>query len=246
MESLDILWRVVLFFLGLSSIIIAFIFVSYSINKKVVHEIDHDLENVILNADILPAKTDPKWVRIIEFFIVCFFLFLLLPLLIVVAILIKIESKGPIFNRSSHLGLSGTPFQLITFRTFKLEPVDRKGSSIQKHKTSSTKFGLFLVRTSISELPIFFNVLYGSVSLVGRSLYLSDPKNLAEVPQEYKPIILSVKPGLASLSTIGVWRKRIKPDQMYILDTFYVERKNRLFDLKVFVSSIVILSLNEY
>ncbi|MEQ7802138.1 sugar transferase [Pedobacter sp. ASV1-7] len=244
MQNIDKLWITILFLLGLVTFIVAFMFLSYYINKKVVPEIDRDMDNAVINLDGPHAITETKWTRYLEIFIACFMLFFLLPLFILVAVIIKLESKGPIFNLNLYIGLDGKPFHCIKFRTFKLAQVKPTGNSIEKQKINYTKFGTFLVKTSIDEIPILFNVLMGSVSLVGRSLYLSDPKNLVKVPAQYKEIILSVKPGLASLHTIGVRRKKIKPDHMYILDAFYAERKSLVFDIKVLLSSVVILGLN--
>ena len=93
---------------------------------------------------------------------------LLSPIMILIAILIKFTSKGPVFFKQERIGLNGKYFKMIKFSTM-FNNSENKGTGLYTFENDSriTKLGFFLRRISFDELPQFFNVLIGSMSLVG-------------------------------------------------------------------------------
>jgi putative colanic acid biosynthesis UDP-glucose lipid carrier transferase len=94
-------------------------------------------------------------------------LLLISPLLVVLALAVKLTSPGPVFYRQTRVGWNGQNFEIIKFRSM---PVDIENHQIGwggANKKTSTKFGKFIRTTSLDELPQFFNVLKGDMSIVG-------------------------------------------------------------------------------
>lgn len=121
------------------------------------------------------------------------------PVLIFVAILIKSNSKGPIFFKQIRIGKDFTPFRLIKFRTMSLEPVAESREFEPGCRSRVTRIGRILRATKIDELPELFNILKGDMSIIG-------PR--PEVPQYVKVFkndfakILNVRPGLSDPASI--------------------------------------------
>lgn len=93
---------------------------------------------------------------------------LLTPMLIVVALLVKLDSPGPVFFRQLRVGKNNVPFQIFKFRSMRQEACDAAGNqSTQRHDDRISRFGAFIRRTSIDELPQLLNVLRGEMSIVG-------------------------------------------------------------------------------
>jgi lipopolysaccharide/colanic/teichoic acid biosynthesis glycosyltransferase len=128
-------------------------------------------------------------------------LFFIAPILILVAIAIKLESRGPIFFRQTRNGINGTTFQIYKFRSMRHAP-EQQFAQATKGDGRITKLGALLRKTSIDELPQLLNVLKGEMSIVGPrphpvkldELYAS---SLANYMKRY-----DVKPGLTGLAQI--------------------------------------------
>lgn len=153
--------------------------------------------------------------------------FFFMPLLILIALAIKLESAGPFFFRSKRVGQFGTLFDAYKFRTMHIAPKEEP----------ITKIGIFLRRFSLNELPMLFNVLNGELSLVGPWPRL--PENLAETIDKDKKI-LTVKPGLT-----GLWQISNTPLQQSVdLDLKYIDNWSLLQDLKILVKSVFVVLVN--
>ncbi len=198
--------------------------------------------------------------RTIDVFASIFLLVLFSPIIILTAIIIKITSEGPVLveKENSHmrrLTKGGKVFRLYKFRSMlvnadKLLETDPKFRSLyEEYKNSGyklhkdprvMKFGRFIRKHSIDEMPQLFNVLKGEMSLVGPRPYL--PKELEEQQKRYRGTekyvkdMLTVKPGITGYwqvtgrSNIG-FEKRIK------MDAEYARRKSILFDLGVMIKT---------
>jgi lipopolysaccharide/colanic/teichoic acid biosynthesis glycosyltransferase len=124
---------------------------------------------------------------------------LLLPIIVIIAIGIKLSSKGPVFYRGLRIGLNGNPFRIYKFRTMVANAEKIGGPSTALDDSRLTKIGKFLRKYKLDELPQFINIVKGEMSLVGprpqveayTKLYTADEK-----------IILSVRPGLTDYSSI--------------------------------------------
>ncbi|MBA5730051.1 sugar transferase, partial [Aerococcaceae bacterium INB8] len=153
-----------------------------------------------------------------------FAIVILSPLLLVIAILIKIDSNGPVFFRQDRLGKDGTTFKIIKFRTMvnNAEKIG-DGLSIKSESDSRiTKIGSFLRNTSLDELPQLFNVIKGDMSIVGpRPPVTYHPYKGYENYPEWAKTRFKMLPGVTGLAQITVrnsvsWEKRIEWDVKYI------------------------------
>ena len=170
-------------------------------------------------------------------------LVVLAPFFVVIALLIKLTSRGPIFYVSERVGRFNKPFRFIKFRTM-IAAADQERASalgpgvvenLEDYKADNriTKFGKFLRRFSIDETPQFLHVLYGSMSLVGPRPILFE--ELADVPNN-SSIRFIAKPGLT-----GIWqvngRKSTLWDQRMRQDLLYVETWSFLGDIKLIIKT---------
>jgi exopolysaccharide biosynthesis polyprenyl glycosylphosphotransferase len=178
-------------------------------------------------------------------------LILLFPFMVIIAILIKLDSKGPIFYIQERLGRGGRYFKLYKFRSM-YEDADRL---IPKEKRKEyadgylfkilddpriTKVGRFLRRYSIDELPQLINVLKGEMSLVGpRPLPVVDIKYLEE-SEDYR--FWSIQRGNVLPGITGLWqvsgRSNLTFEEMAELDIYYVEEWSIWLDIKILLKTI--------
>lgn len=138
--------------------------------------------------------------RIFDFFLALAGLIILLPALVVIAILIKLDSRGPVFFRQERVGRFGQPFQIHKLRTMTIG-AETKGPLIT---TSSdrriTRVGRLLRKYKLDELPQLIDVVTGNMSLVGPRPEV--PRYVALYPEVMREIILSVPPGITDLASI--------------------------------------------
>lgn len=188
--------------------------------------------------------------RIIDFLGSTMGIIILSPILIIISIMIKLDSKGSIFFKQKRLGLYGKPFYILKFRTM-VENAENIGDGLTvKSDTDSriTKIGSFLRKTSLDELPQLFNVFIGNMSLVGpRPPVTYFPYDGYNNYPEWAKKRFSMKPGITGLAQITVrnsvsWNQRIKIDLQYI-NEFTV-----ITDFKLIFSTIlrVVKSDNVY
>ena len=161
-------------------------------------------------------------------------LIFLSPLLVLIAIAIKLDSPGPAIFKQERAGKNGKPFIFFKFRTMKFE-VDPFGPSPKSCKDNRlTKIGRILREYSLDELPQLLNILRGDMSMVGpRPLYLSQ---IAEWSEGQKKR-LSVKPGVTGLAQIS-GRGEITREQKLELDVKYVETAGFFVDAKIVLRTI--------
>jgi len=177
--------------------------------------------------------------KIFSFFALIFFS----PVLFLVALLILCTSNGPIFFRQERIGRNGKPFTMFKFRTMINENNKHLDSVINRELVTS--LGIFLRKWKIDELPEFWNVLKGDMSIVGPRPYISGFTDKLE-GEEKK--ILNIKPGLTSIASLkyideeGIlsqqeippkfYRNVIYPDKIK-LDVLYYECRSFLLDTKI-------------
>ena len=156
-------------------------------------------------------------------------LIVLFPVFILIAIAIRLGSQGPAIFKQQRAGKDGKPFAFYKFRTMKLG-VEAFGPSPKSPQDPRlTKIGRFLREYSLDELPQFFNVLKGDMSIVGpRPLYLSQ---IPEWSERHKKR-LNVKPGLTGLAQIQ-GRGHLTREEKLELDIKYVKTANFLTDIKI-------------
>jgi lipopolysaccharide/colanic/teichoic acid biosynthesis glycosyltransferase len=126
-------------------------------------------------------------------------LIVLLPFFIIIAILIKLNDKGPIFYKQKRIGQNFKPFELLKFRTM-IVNADKIGPAVTKDGDPRiTKIGKFLRKTKLDELPQLWNVIRGDMSIVGPRPEVE--KYIQYYENDYKEI-LKVKPGITDYATI--------------------------------------------
>lgn len=184
--------------------------------------------------------------RIIDITISALALILLAPLFVIIGILIKIDSRGPIFFVQERVGYNKRRFPFYKFRTMTsdaekrqadIEYLNEAGGPVFKIKDDPrvTKLGKILRKTSIDELPQLLNVLRGEMSLVGpRPLPVRDFTRFEQNRQKRR---LSVKPGITCLWQIS-GRSELSFDKWIELDMEYIDRWSLLLDFKILIKTI--------
>jgi lipopolysaccharide/colanic/teichoic acid biosynthesis glycosyltransferase len=138
--------------------------------------------------------------RIFDFLLAGFGLVLLAPLLLAIAVAIRLESPGPAFFRQERIGRRGVPFRIHKFRTMRHDPL-RGGPQITVGEDARiTHVGAFLRRSKLDELPQLIDVLRGAMSLVGPRPEVA--RYVALYPAELRDVVLSVRPGITDLASI--------------------------------------------
>lgn len=124
----------------------------------------------------------------------------LLPLLLVIALAIKLDSRGPVFYRQVRVGRHGREFRIHKFRTMTHNPADRGPQLTVGTDARITRVGAFLRRSKLDELAQLIDVLQGSMSLVGPRPEV--PRYVALYPAELRAKVLSVRPGITDFASV--------------------------------------------
>lgn len=175
--------------------------------------------------------------RMIDVFISFFgILFLALPML-VIALAIKIDSKGPILFKQKRVGKNKKLFNILKFRTMRIDtPHDAPTHELQDPKKWITKVGGFLRKTSLDELPQIFNIFVGQMSIIGPRPALWNQYDLIEERDKYGAN--DIKPGLTGWAQIN-GRDELEIDVKAKFDGEYVEKMSFAFDIKCFFGTIL-------
>ena len=171
-------------------------------------------------------------------FVIVFILSWMMPL---IAILIKLESKGPIFFKQGRPGLDENEFFCYKFRSMQVNETTEREAS--KNDPRVTKMGRFMRKTSLDELPQFFNVLLGDMSVVGPRPHLwSQNKSYASKIKKYM-VRHYVKPGITGLAQVKGYRGEIETDDDMInrikFDVFYIENWSIVMDIKIIIQTVI-------
>ena len=166
-------------------------------------------------------------------------IFVTFPIMVWIAIVIKLTSPGPLLFRQKRIGLNNRPFDMLKFRSMK---VDTAFTAATTWTTSDdprkTKFGSFLRKTSLDELPQFFNVLLGNMSVIGprpeRPFFVEQFKE--EVPKYM--IKHQVKPGITGWAQVNGWRGDTSIKKRVECDIYYIENWELLLDVKIMFLTI--------
>ncbi|MFP5437621.1 MAG: undecaprenyl-phosphate glucose phosphotransferase [Bacteroidia bacterium] len=177
-------------------------------------------------------------------FVIIFVLSWLTPLL---GLLIKLESKGPVFFLQSRPGIDEKEFFCYKFRSMQLNETTEK--SVTRNDPRVTRIGKFIRKTSVDELPQFFNVLKGDMSIVGPRPHLWTQNSQYSITIKKYMMRLYVKPGITGLAQVKGYRGEITTDEDMInrikYDVFYLENWSMLLDLKIIVQTVVNIFMGE-
>ena len=157
---------------------------------------------------------------------------ILLPVILLVAVLIRIKLGSPILFTQDRPGLNGKVFKMMKFRSM-LDAKDKHGNLLPDNERM-TKFGAFLRSTSLDELPGLFNVIKGDMSLVGPRPLLVQYLPLYSSEQAKRH---NVRPGITGWAQVN-GRNAISWDEKFKLDVWYVENQSFLLDIKILLLTV--------
>jgi Undecaprenyl-phosphate glucose phosphotransferase len=186
--------------------------------------------------------------RVFDFAFSALVLALSSPLLILIALLIRLTSRGPVFFVQERVGLNGKPFKMYKFRTMKIAPSDTAEGDTRWTTESDprkTKLGAFLRKTSLDELPQFINVLKGEMSVVGprpeRPHFVR--QFLQEVARYNHRHCLKV--GITGWAQVNGWRGDTSIDKRVEYDLYYLQNWSLFLDLRIIVMTIFTALINK-
>ncbi len=159
--------------------------------------------------------------------------------LLVVALLVKIDSKGPALFKQERLGKDGKPFWIYKFRSM-VVGAEKTGSGVYsgKNDVRVTKIGKILRATSIDELPQLINILKGEMSFIGpRPALTYHPWKFEEYTEEQKKMF-AVRPGVTGWAQVN-GRKEVEWPKRIEMNVWYVEHMSFLLDVKIFFKTIL-------
>ncbi|WP_300629109.1 sugar transferase [uncultured Thomasclavelia sp.] len=183
--------------------------------------------------------------RLLDIFISLIGIIILSPLLLITAIFIKIDSKGPVIFKQKRLGRYGKEFEIYKFRSM-IQNAEKQGSGQYSFKGDPriTRVGKIIRATSIDELPQFINILKGDMSIIGfRPPLTYHPKRISEYSEEQMRMF-NVRPGVTGWAQIHgrktvVWKERIE------MNIWYVNNISFKLDLYILFMTVIKVIKNE-
>jgi exopolysaccharide biosynthesis polyprenyl glycosylphosphotransferase len=178
--------------------------------------------------------------RIMDVLISCLMLFLLSPLLLLLAFLVRISSRGPVFYRQERMGFDGKRFTILKFRSMVVDAEEETGAIWAKENDPrTTRIGTFMRSWNLDELPQFYNVLKGEMSLVGprpeRPVFIEKFKN--EIPGYM--LRHKVKTGITGWAQVNGLRGRTSLKKRIEYDLYYIENWSLGLDIKILLMTLV-------
>jgi Undecaprenyl-phosphate glucose phosphotransferase len=166
-------------------------------------------------------------------------LVVLSPLMAAIAVIVKLTSPGPVFYRQERCSMNGQTFQMLKFRSMRVDSEKDGPRMTAANDPRCTRFGKFLRETNLDELPQLFNVLWGDMSLVG--------------PRPERPVFVNrfrktipnymarhaVKCGITGWAQVNGWRGNSSLRRRVQYDLYYITHWNPLFDLRILVLTVV-------
>jgi len=178
---------------------------------------------------------------------------LLSPLFLIIAIIIKLTSPGPVFYKGKRTRKGGEIFLMHKFRSM-IADADKIGSDLTKYGDNRiTGIGKFLRKTKIDELPNLIDVIKGNMSIVGPR---PESPSYAQYYDERQKKVLDVRPGITGLAQLQNRHEELKlkdqpdPDAYYIqelmpkkveIDIYYIENRNFLMDIKIILKTFLLI-----
>jgi lipopolysaccharide/colanic/teichoic acid biosynthesis glycosyltransferase len=195
-------------------------------------------------------RRGPSLKRLLDSAVAGVGLVLLAPLLLVLALVIRLGSPGPVFYRGERVGLGGITFRILKFRTMVVEAEKSGGSSTPEDDPRITRVGHMLRRWKLDEAPQLINVVRGEMSLVGPRPQVRWAVDLY-TPEERR--LLSVRPGITDWASVRfrneaeILRGSDDPDRLYLekiapekirLGLWYVDNQTFLEDLRIIFATL--------
>lgn len=186
--------------------------------------------------------------RAFDIFVATMAMLLLAPVMLVLAVLVKLTSRGPVLFAQERMGIDGQLFHMYKFRTMKLDAEKHGAQFATAEDPRRTPIGSFLRRTSLDEVPQFWNVFVGDMSLVGprpeRPVFIEEFKK--QIPRYH--LRHMVKSGITGWAQINGLRGNTSIKDRIDYDLYYIENWSLMFDLKILLRTAFggFLSKNAY
>ena len=182
--------------------------------------------------------------RTIDFIIAGVALIVLSPFLLITAILIKLDSNGPVIFKQERLGKNGVPFKIWKFRSMCVG-AEKQGTGVYSYKGDAriTKVGKIIRATSIDELPQLVNILKGDMALIGPRPALTYHPWPYEQYTEHQKHMFDVLPGVTGWAQVN-GRKEVPWPERIELNVWYAKNMSLWLDLKIFFMTIFKVATN--
>lgn len=174
--------------------------------------------------------------RLFDFFMSLIATILLSPVILIVALAIKVTSPGPILFKQRRIGKDNIEFEIYKFRTMRIDTPNVPTHLLENPEQWITPIGKFLRKTSLDELPQLFNILKGEMSIVGPRPALYNQLDLKDM--RTKVGVHKLIPGLTGWAQIN-GRDEIPLSLKVNLDKEYLDRKSFLFDIKIIFMTVL-------
>lgn len=175
--------------------------------------------------------------RLLDIFLsLCAFI-ILSPLLLIIIVVIKLDSKGPILFKQKRVGIHKSYFYILKFRTMRIDtPHDVPTHQLENPEQWITRVGKFLRTTSLDELPQLFNVLVGQMSIIGPRPALWNQYDLIDERDKYG--VNNIRPGLTGWAQIH-GRDELSIEEKAKFDAEYINNIGLIMDIKCFFGTII-------
>jgi len=197
---------------------------------------------IIIEKEIMPVWQH-SFKRLIDIVVSICALIILSPLYIFTMVMVKLGSKGPVFFSQERIGIHGKPFMIHKFRSMRIDAEKNGPALSSKHDTRITKFGRFMRKVRLDEIPQFYNVLIGDMSLVGprpeRQFFIDQ---ITQKAPHYNHL-LKVRPGITSWGQVkyGYAENVDEMIERLKFDIIYIENMSLLVDFKILIYTVMIV-----
>ena len=168
-------------------------------------------------------------------------LIVLMPILLISAILLEIFMPGPLFFKQQRVGKNGRLFNILKFRSMKVDKALEASHDFTRDAERMTPFGKLLRRTKIDELPQLWNVLVGDMSLVGPRPTV---KEQTDKYNDYQRQRLNMRPGMTGLAQVN-GNVSLTWDERFVYDTEYVNNFSVLLDIRILCKTVLVVIMGE-
>ena len=175
--------------------------------------------------------------RMVDFILSLIGIIILLPIYIIISLLIKYDSKGPVIFKQERYGKNKRTFYIYKFRTMEIEaPKNESTRNMYDADKYITRIGKVLRKTSLDEIPQFFNILFGQMSIIGPRPVILKEENLINERDKYGAN--DIKPGITGWAQIN-GRDAILDEEKAKLDGYYVDNMGIWLDIRCFFKTIL-------
>jgi putative colanic acid biosynthesis UDP-glucose lipid carrier transferase len=200
-----------------------------------------------LDFSVSPLDGINRYVKeIMDRFLALILLILISPLLMAIAVGVKLSSRGPVFYRQERVGWNNRSFMMLKFRSMPIDAEAKTGAVWAKRgENRATRFGSFLRKTSLDELPQLINVLKGDMSLVGPR---PERPDFVEVFKDQVPNYMKkhmVKAGITGWAQVNGWRGDTDLNRRIEHDLYYIQHWSVWFDLEIAFRTVLTGFINK-